>query len=153
MSIMFLGVTILIFIVIHHLLFPILVSVLSQSPNVPLYFSCCFLFHQWHSWQSMKNHSHNQITTQSHCTYTVLLNISYYLSTKPHEIKHSSQNSYLYCFTSITVRGCGICSGLMGSTLDSGESAGWLLFLGITRHFTLTVPLSTQEYQWLQTNC
>ena len=47
----------------------------------------------------------------------------------------------------------------MVSALDSGlkglgSSPGQLIVLcSWARHFTLTVPLSTQEYKWLLVNC
>ena len=41
-------------------------------------------------------------------------------------------------------------SGLRGP----GSSPGWAIALcSWARHFTLTVPLSTQEYKWVQANC
>ena len=49
--------------------------------------------------------------------------------------------------------------GLVVSTLDSGlrgpgSSPGWVIVLcSWARHFTLTVPLSTQEYKWVPANC
>ena len=49
--------------------------------------------------------------------------------------------------------------GLVVSALDSGSrglgsSAGRVIVLcSWARHFTLTVPLSTQEYKWLPANC
>ena len=47
----------------------------------------------------------------------------------------------------------------MASALDSGASgpcsslAGDILLRSWARHFTLTVPLSTQVYQWVLANC
>ena len=49
--------------------------------------------------------------------------------------------------------------GLMVNALDSGSndagsSPGRVIVLcSWARHFTLTVPLSTQEYKWVPTNC
>ena len=53
---------------------------------------------------------------------------------------------------------CGRRGGLMVSALDSGASAPGsspgrghcVVFLG--KHFTLTVPLSTQVYKWVPAN-
>ena len=53
----------------------------------------------------------------------------------------------------------GICSGLVVSALYSGSrcpglSPGQVIVLcSWARHFTLTVPLSTQEYKWVPVNC
>ena len=47
----------------------------------------------------------------------------------------------------------------MLSALDTrlrgpGSSPGWVIvFCSWARHFTLTVPLSTQEYEWVPANC
>ena len=49
--------------------------------------------------------------------------------------------------------------GLVVCTLDSrsrgpGSSPGWVTVLcSWARYFTLTVPLSTQEYKWVPANC
>ena len=54
---------------------------------------------------------------------------------------------------------CGRRGGLMVSTLDSGSrcpglSRGRIIVLySWARHFTLTVPLSTQDYKWVPANC
>ena len=45
--------------------------------------------------------------------------------------------------------------GLMVSALDSGASAlaEDIVLCSWARHFTLTVPLSTQVYKWVPANC
>ena len=54
---------------------------------------------------------------------------------------------------------CGRHGGLMVSMLDTGSkgpgsSLDWVIVLcSWARHFTLTVPLSTQEYKWVSANC
>ena len=53
----------------------------------------------------------------------------------------------------------GRCGGLVVSTLDSGSrgpgsSPGRVIVLcSWVTNFTLTVPLSTQEYKWVPANC
>ena len=48
------------------------------------------------------------------------------------------------------------CGGLMVSTLDSRSGvwaqAGDIVLCSWSRHFTLTVPLSTQVYKWVLVN-
>ena len=50
-------------------------------------------------------------------------------------------------------------SGLMVSTSHSGSrgpglSPEWgVVLCSWARHFTITVPLSTQEYKWIPANC
>ena len=64
-----------------------------------------------------------------------------------------SNNIHLILF------GCGRLGGLVVSALDSGSrgpgsSPGRVILLcSWARHFTLTVPLSTQEYKWVPMNC
>ena len=37
---------------------------------------------------------------------------------------------------------------------EVGSSPGWVIVLcSWARHYTLTVPLSTQEYKWVPVNC
>ena len=54
---------------------------------------------------------------------------------------------------------CGRSGGLLVSALDSGSrgpgsSPGRVIVLcSWARHFTFTVPLSTQEYKWVPANC
>ena len=65
-----------------------------------------------------------------------------------------SVNKVLALYCCVERRG-----GLVISTLDSGSrglgsSPGRAIaFCSWARHFTLTVPLSTQEYKWVQANC
>ena len=52
----------------------------------------------------------------------------------------------------------GRCDVLIDSPLDpgsdSGLSPGWIIALySWARHFTPTVPLSTQEYKWVPASC
>ena len=62
--------------------------------------------------------------------------------------------NYRYC-----TMHCERNSGLMVNALDSGLSGpssciGRIIVLcSWTRHFTLTVPLSTQAYKWVPANC
>ena len=65
----------------------------------------------------------------------------------------SSKISSPYCKS----RRCGV---LMVSALDAGSKGpglspgrGVIVLCSWARNFTLTVPLSTQEYKWVQTNC
>ena len=61
-----------------------------------------------------------------------------------------------YCYSRST---CGRYSGPVVSALDSrsrhpGLSTSYVIVLcSWARHFTLTVPLSTQEYKWVPANC
>ena len=54
---------------------------------------------------------------------------------------------------------CGRCGGQVVSMLESisrgpGSSPGRVIVLcSWARNFTLTVPLSTQEYKWVPANC
>ena len=45
-------------------------------------------------------------------------------------------------------------SALESGSRGPGSSPGWVIVLySWARHFTLTVPLSTQEYKWVPANC
>ena len=45
-------------------------------------------------------------------------------------------------------------SALDSRTKGPDSSPGWVIVLcSWARHFTLTVPLSTQEYKWVLANC
>ena len=73
----------------------------------------------------------------------------------------SSQGTQIFflCPTLVTNESRGRCGGLVVSALDSGSrgpgsSPGRVIVLcSWTRHFTLTVPLYTQEYKWVPANC
>ena len=73
-------------------------------------------------------------------------------------------NFYFYLFfVSATLIQCGRRSGPMVSALDTGSKnpgsrpggggGGVIVLCSWARHFTLTVPLSTQEYKWAPANC
>ena len=63
------------------------------------------------------------------------------------------------CFNSLFGKKSGRHGGLMGSAPNSGSrgpgsSPGRVIVLcSWARHFTLTVPLFTQEYKWVPVNC
>ena len=51
-------------------------------------------------------------------------------------------------------RGCLVVSALDSGSRGPGSSPGRVIVLcSWERHFTLTVPLYTQEYKWVPANC
>ena len=65
------------------------------------------------------------------------------------------RNKYLVCFTTLYV-GSSVASWLVRSLPDRAlrvrALAGGIVLCSWARHFTLTAPLSTQVYKWVQVN-
>ena len=67
--------------------------------------------------------------------------------------------TYIMFFVFLHIVCCGRHSGLLVSVLDSGSRGPGLspgrgiVLCSWARHFTLTVPLSTQEYKWVPAKC
>ena len=62
---------------------------------------------------------------------------------------------YICQCVTCSVRGAGVVVSVLDSgSRGPGSSPGRVIVLcSWARHFTLTVPLSTQEYKWVPVNC
>ena len=64
---------------------------------------------------------------------------------------------YLTFLSTFPLMGGAVASWLVRSSPDRafrvGAPAGDIVLCSWARHFTLTVPLSTQEYEWVAANC